>query len=109
MHWSRHVGRRIYGAFCHAAAILAARLWVLRRNASLKRVPEAGATLLFTWYPRVWVERFGEWQDMYYGSMRDALVARGVHVTWTMRRIRQDHVSSAIYLLPTTTAGSTLG
>lgn len=37
----------------------------------------AGSPMLYSYFPRVWTERFGRWKDMYYGDLPQALADKG--------------------------------
>ena len=56
--------------------------------------------LLYTWFPRVWTERFGGWKDMYYGDVLGHLADRmgGEPVLALRMYDRTQFLSPATYL-----------
>ena len=52
-------------------------------------------TLAFTWYPRVWTERDGTWQDMYYGANLSTLACeRNTRSVYVLRM--NDDISAVL-------------
>ena len=60
---------RAAGCLFLLIAIILAK-WHHRRDSRqmLRRPAREGQTILYTWFPRVWTDRFGGWKDMYYGD-----------------------------------------
>ena len=44
-----------------------------------------GSLDVYTLYPRVWIERNGRWQDMYYGRVIDTIREKGRHLRYVLR------------------------
>lgn len=101
-HFFRLVAARLCGCITLLIAIVMARLKA-RGFAPHSKAISSGTDkpvfLAYTWYPRVWTQRFGVWQDMYYGRMADLMEERfGLRPTWVLRLYdRTKFLSPKIY------------
>ena len=77
LQWARAFASMLFATVC-------AKLFP--RDA-LYKVDESGRfTLAFTWFPRVWTERGGTWQDMYYGvNLRTLARERNTRSVYVLR------------------------
>jgi surface carbohydrate biosynthesis protein (TIGR04326 family) len=68
--WRRVLAIRALGWAFLTFAILVSKWHHWRQSGEVKgRHRNSNAPLLYSWYPRVWTDRFGGWKDMYHGDL----------------------------------------
>ena len=68
--WRRVLAIRALGWAFLTFAILVSKWHHWRQSGEVKgRHRNSSAPLLYSWYPRVWTDRFGGWKDMYHGDL----------------------------------------
>ncbi len=65
--WNRVLAIRAIGLLFYLVAILIAK-WHMRDQNVIGNKSKERPTVAYSWYPRVWTNRFNQWKDMYYGN-----------------------------------------